>query len=88
MRNEEERIHEPPVQELREGAVKAALWRREGRNGVFYQVSFTRIYRDATTGEWCDCSSFGERDLESLARVAAQSYSWITMNADTMKGGV
>ena len=74
-------LREPPIQELREGAVKAAVWRRSGRNGVYYQASFARLFRDATTGEWRESGSFGERDLENLAKVAAQAYGWITVNA-------
>jgi len=72
--------NEPPVHELKEGAVKCALWRRTGRAGDFYQASFVRLFKDAETNEWRDSQSFGERDLENLARVAAQAYAWVQAN--------
>ena len=73
---------EPPVHELKEGAVKAAIWRREGKNGVFYQASFTRIFKDEVTGIWRDSPNFGERDLEPLAKLASQAFSWIQLNKE------
>jgi len=72
--------HEPPVHELKEAAVKAAIWRRDGKSGPFYQASFVRLFKDDETGEWRDSHSFGERDLENLAKVAAQAYAWIQAN--------
>jgi hypothetical protein len=72
--------HEPPIHELKEGAVKAAIWRREGRNGAFYQASFVRLFKDDEAGAWCESGSFGERELESLAKVASQAYAWILAN--------
>jgi hypothetical protein len=72
--------HEPPVHELKEGAVKAAIWARAGKNGRFYQASFVRLFKDDETGEWRDSQSFGERDLENLAKVASQAYGWIQAN--------
>ena len=72
--------HEPPVHELKEGGVTAAIWAREGRSGRFYQASFARLFKDHETGEWRDSQNFGERDLENVALLASQAYAWIQAN--------
>jgi hypothetical protein len=58
-----------PVEEVRIGAVKAAIWRNEGEKGAWFNVTFQRLYRTAE-GEWLSSESFAAYDLLLLAKVA------------------
>jgi len=64
-----------PVQEVRLGAVKAAIWKNDTENGVRYNTTFSRLYKDGD--EWKNTDSFGRDDLLTLAKVADQAHSWI-----------
>ena len=66
-----------PVHELRMGVVKAAIWENANGNGaVFYNVTFSRLYKD-DNNNWCDSKSFGRDELPLLVRVAQLAYDWI-----------
>ena len=64
-----------PVQEIRVGAIRAAIWRNETESGIRHNVTFERIYRDGE--EWRSTSSFGRDDLLLLGKVADQAHTWI-----------
>jgi hypothetical protein len=64
-----------PVEEIRLGAIKAAIWRNETESGVRHNVTFTRLYRQGE--DWRSTESFGRDDLLLLAKVADQAHSWI-----------
>ena len=64
-----------PINEVRIGAVKAAIWRNEVNGGVRYNATFSRLYRDED--QWRSTESFGRDDLIVLAKVADQTHSWI-----------
>ena len=64
-----------PVHEVRLGAIKAAVWRNETENGVRFNVTFSRLYKDGD--QWQSTDSFGRDDLLQLAKVADQAHSWI-----------
>lgn len=66
-----------PVAEVRVGAVKAAIWPNQTESGaVRYNVTFSRIYKDAE-GNWKSTSSFGRDDLLVVAKVADQAHTKI-----------
>ncbi len=64
-----------PVEEIRIGAIRAAIWRNETESGVRHNVTFERIYRDGQ--EWRSTTSFGRDDLLLLGKVADQAHTWI-----------
>jgi hypothetical protein len=66
---------EKPVHEVRLGAIKAAIWKNDTQNGVRYNVTFARLYKDGE--DWKKTDSFGRDDLLLLAKVADMSHSWI-----------
>ena len=68
-----------PIHEVRLGFIKAAVWRNEVENGVRYNVTFSRIYKDGDN--WNSTDSFGRNDLLLLAKVADQAHSWIFAQA-------
>lgn len=55
-----------PVHELRLGRLKAAIWENPTENGVRYNVTVTRLYKDET-GIWKSTDSFGVDQLLALA---------------------
>ena len=65
-----------PVEEIRIGSIKAAIWKNETEAGPRFNVTFQRIYRDETKG-WRSTESFGRDDLLVLAKVADQTHGRI-----------
>lgn len=66
-----------PVTTLRCSSIKASIWKNEGMNGPFYNVTVARTYR-ASDGTLKDAESFGLADLEALLVVAQQAKLWVT----------
>jgi len=64
-----------PVHEIPLGPVRAAIWANETENGVRYNVTFERSYRDGET--WKSTGSFGVNDLLLLGKAADQAHTWI-----------
>jgi hypothetical protein len=65
-----------PVHELRLGRLKAAIWENLTENGVRYNVTVARLYKDET-GSWKSTDSFGVDQLLALAKLVDQAHSWI-----------
>jgi hypothetical protein len=68
-----------PIHEVRLGLIKAAVWKNEGENGVRYNVTFCRMYKekDKKDEDWKYTDTFGRDDLLQLAKVADLAHSWI-----------
>lgn len=64
-----------PVQTIRLGAVKAAIWENTFGDNTRYSVSLCRLYKDGD--QWKTTESFGRDDLLLLAKVADQAHTWI-----------
>lgn len=76
-----------PVEEIRIGAIRAAIWRNDTESGVRHNVTFERIYRDGQ--EWRSTASFGRDDLLLLGKVADQAHTWIhNQGREAPAGGV
>ena len=65
-----------PVDEVRFGAVKAAIWRNETDNGSRFNVTFSRSYKNGD-GNWKSTSSFRRDDLLVVAKLADRAHSRI-----------
>jgi hypothetical protein len=65
-----------PIEEVRIGSVKAAIWKNETENGTRYSVTFQRIYRD-DQNRWRSTDSFGRDELLVLAKVADEAHDRI-----------
>jgi hypothetical protein len=63
-----------PVQEIRMGRIKAAIWENETQNGTRFNVTVTRLYKDGD--EWKSSDSFGRDDLPLLAKVLDRAHSF------------
>jgi hypothetical protein len=79
--NKTEKTTNRPVQTIRYGSVRAAIWRNIVDNGnasrPLYCVTFSRSYKDGE-GNWKESGSFGVDDLLVLAKAADEAHSWIT----------
>jgi hypothetical protein len=76
-----------PVNEVRIGAVKAAIWRNDTSNGVRYNTTFSRLYKDKEDDQWKSTDSFGRDDLLVLAKVADEAHSYIIAQGVDREGG-
>jgi hypothetical protein len=63
-----------PIEEVRIGSIKAAIWRNEGDNGPRFNVTFQRLYR-TEDGKWQSTGSFGRHDLLVLMKVADATHT-------------
>jgi hypothetical protein len=63
-----------PVEEIRIGSIKAAIWRNEGEGGPRFNVTFQRLYR-TEEGKWQSTYSFGRDDLLVLMKVADATHT-------------
>lgn len=68
-----------PVHEIRLGAIKAAIWANETKNGTRHNVTVSKLYKD--DDEWKQTESFGRDDLLLVAKVVDQAHSWILSEA-------
>jgi len=66
-----------PTHEVRIGAIKAAVWKNDTANGVRYNVTLSRLYKDKDDDQWKSTDSFGRDDLLVLAKVADAAHTWI-----------
>jgi len=66
---------EKPVHEVRMGSIKSAIWKNDTQNGVRFNVTFTRLYKDGD--DWKSSDSYGRDDLLLLGKVADKAHSWI-----------
>ena len=64
----------PPVEEVRIGSIKAAVWENKSEGGVYHSVTFSRLYR-TEDGDWRSTSSFRGHDLLLLAKVADAAHT-------------
>jgi len=64
-----------PIHEIRMGRIKAAIWQNETDNGIRYNVTVGRLYKDGN--DWKQTESFGRDDLPVLAKVADQAHTFI-----------
>lgn len=64
-----------PVNEIRLGRIRAAIWANTVDGITRYNVTFSRLYKDEDG--WKDSASFGREDLLLLAKVCDMAHLWI-----------
>jgi hypothetical protein len=66
-----------PVHEERIGRICGAVWpHTDGTGQVWYNVTFSRIYKDQG-GQRARSDSFGRNDLPLLRKVADRCHDWL-----------
>jgi hypothetical protein len=63
-----------PVEDIRIGSIKAAIWRNDGENGARFNVTLQRLYRTGD-GQWHSTASFGRDDLLVVMKVADAAHT-------------
>lgn len=63
-----------PVETLRDGNLKASIWRNQGESGPYYSTTFARTWRD-NQGNYHDSHSFSGTDLLKLQELSRQAYT-------------
>lgn len=63
----------PPADVIRDGALKATIWRNEGEDGPFYSTSLARTFEDRD-GNLRDAHSFSGSDLLKVSELARKAY--------------
>ena len=75
-----------PADTLREGSLKATIWRNEGQNGVYHSVNLSRTYKD-DQGNYHDTGSFRAQDMLGLSELSRQAhYRTHDLNREAFKG--
>ncbi len=62
-----------PIETLRDGRLKATIWKNHGDKGNFYTVTFSRSYKDEDDN-WKDSDSFSGSELLRIAHLSTRAY--------------
>ena len=76
-----------PIKTFRDGAVAASVWLRQTSSGVFYDVTFSRCWKNEETAKFGYSQSFSDYHLDPLAELAQEVAMWIAeqkANAETI----
>ncbi len=68
-----------PVHEIRNGAVKATIWRNRTKDGHMHNVVFSRIYKDGE--EWKTSRSFSQSQMFNLERCILDAHAWLVFGS-------
>ena len=61
--------------------IRAKLWRNKNKNGAWFNVTITRVYKD-DEGDFQDSDSFARDDLLQVAYVAQKAFDYIINQTD------
>ncbi len=62
-----------PIETIRDGSLKATIWKNLGEKGNFFTVNLSRSYKDEAD-TWHDSDSFSGSELLRIARLASRAY--------------
>lgn len=62
-----------PAETLREGSLKAAIWRNESETGAYHSVTLARTYKDKE-GNLQDTSNFRAKDMLGLSELTRRAH--------------
>lgn len=62
-----------PAETLRDGNVKATIWRNQSEKGIFYNTKFSRSYQDQE-GKYHESEHFQGTDMLKVGRLANCAY--------------
>lgn len=73
-----------PIDTIRDGSLKATIWKNTGEKGDFYSVEFSRTYKQGETFK--DSHSFSGTELLRISRLADIAYTEITIHRASDRG--
>ena len=62
-----------PADTLRDGSLKATIWRNDGEKGAYHTVNLARTYTD-NDGNLRDTQSFRAQDMLPIAELSRQAH--------------
>lgn len=62
-----------PESVLRDGNLKANIWKRSGQNGDYFETSFAKTYQDKE-GKLRDTQNFAAKDLLGISELAREAH--------------
>ena len=65
-----------PAEVIRDGNLKASIWRNQNENGAYYTATFSRSYKDENNN-WHDSQTFFRNDLLRIIELGRQAYGRI-----------
>lgn len=65
-----------PIDSIRDGDLKATIWKNLGEKGTFYSVDISRTYQ-GSDGNYHDSHSFSGAELLRVSRLADIAYTEI-----------
>ncbi len=66
----------PPEIDLRDGDLRSATWRNEGKYGPFFKTRITKIYRDED-GNFREAETLSAKDLLRVSELARETHQKI-----------
>ena len=67
-----------PVEVIREGAIAASIWKRQGPSGyAYYDFTLSRSWKSASSGRTGYSKNFFSRNVEELVSVTRKATEWI-----------
>ncbi len=73
-RDKDQSAHRPET--LRDGMLKASIFRNEHENGAFFNTTFSKLYKDSE-GELRETHSFSSDDLLRVGELAREAHNRI-----------
>lgn len=71
-----------PLETLRDGALKVAIFRNRGENGPFYALDPGRIYTDEKSGEVREVSSLSGSEPLRMAHLLTRGYERMQLHRE------
>jgi len=68
-------ITEKPVYEIRLARIKVSLWANRSENGMRYNATVCRLYREGDA--WKTSESFGREELPLVIKALDMAYTWM-----------
>jgi len=62
-----------PIDTIRDGKLSASIWQNQSEKGVFFSVTFERVYTDEE-GNAKSATSFSRSELLRISRLAQKAY--------------
>lgn len=67
-----------PVHVIREGAIAASIWKRQGPSGfAYYDFTLSRSWKSASTERTGYSKNFFSRNIEEITSVSRKAADWI-----------
>jgi hypothetical protein len=67
-----------PVASFKQGGVEVSVWKNHTDKGDMFNTTIRNSYKDDTSGEWKETTSFSPTDIAVLTQLSSQAFQAIT----------